>query len=550
MVLKNEYLTQNIEGVVQIQYFSASKDDEQATDSEIDKASVIILVYDVNNLECMKRLRSYWMPRIIKINDKIPIIFVGNKMDLRSSHVDNNDLESTLSPYFMEFKQVEMGLECSAKGYMNLIDVIYCAQRAVQFPISPLFDSISKQLKPEFEKALLRIFRICDADQDGFLNDNELQEFQNQVFKAELQKKHITALKEVLILECEDYDETSSLKGVNIEAFKALQKVLIQKLKQQTCWSILRHFGYDDKLLIKQNLWDDGSVKDEDLDNCKSVELSKSSWQYLHKIFECFKVPLTSKLDEGALEKIFATTENGIPWKVKYVTNYENGISLDQWIAMWQKFFSQSPKTAFKNLVYLGFQERFRDAVQIYKYKESDLLKPQNKRKVFNCYVLGTQYWPQMLDHMIQSQVEQQEKDAPERSIVKVITDQNNLKRNLIVKTDKDARVQDQQSNVQSFVKKLGVEILQDFTVQKEADQRRIKELEELLLSVVIEPSRGISTQGQEMIRKAKGSDDSWLTINSATGVASALVFIIGAGIAGLYYTGKISFSFASKSSK
>ncbi len=70
-----------------------------------------------------------------------------------------------------------MGIECSAKSYVNLIDVIYSAQRAVLFPISPLFDSLDKLLKPEYERALLRIFRICDKNNDGFLDDNELSEF-------------------------------------------------------------------------------------------------------------------------------------------------------------------------------------------------------------------------------------------------------------------------------------------------------------------------------------------------------------------------------------
>ena len=41
------------------------------TDLEIEKANVIILVYDVNNIECIKRLKSFWIPRIIKINDKV-----------------------------------------------------------------------------------------------------------------------------------------------------------------------------------------------------------------------------------------------------------------------------------------------------------------------------------------------------------------------------------------------------------------------------------------------------------------------------------------------
>jgi mitochondrial Rho GTPase 1 len=94
-------------------------------------------------------------------------------VDLRSSQHDN-DLESLLTPYFLEFKQVEMGIECSAKGYMNLIDVIYCAQRAVLFPVAPLFDSVRKELKPDYERALLRIFRICDKDKDGYLSDYEL----------------------------------------------------------------------------------------------------------------------------------------------------------------------------------------------------------------------------------------------------------------------------------------------------------------------------------------------------------------------------------------
>jgi len=29
------------------------------------------------------------MPRISKINDKVPVIFLGNKVDLRSSNSDN-----------------------------------------------------------------------------------------------------------------------------------------------------------------------------------------------------------------------------------------------------------------------------------------------------------------------------------------------------------------------------------------------------------------------------------------------------------------------------
>lgn len=49
---------------------AAAQVDDQQTDQEIEKANVVILVYDVNNLECIKRLRSNWIPRIIKLNEK------------------------------------------------------------------------------------------------------------------------------------------------------------------------------------------------------------------------------------------------------------------------------------------------------------------------------------------------------------------------------------------------------------------------------------------------------------------------------------------------
>jgi len=70
-----------------------------------------------------------------------------------------------------------MGIECSAKGYIGLIDIISCAQKAVLYPIAPLHDSLEKSLKPQFERALMRIFRICDHNNDGYLDDDELAEF-------------------------------------------------------------------------------------------------------------------------------------------------------------------------------------------------------------------------------------------------------------------------------------------------------------------------------------------------------------------------------------
>jgi mitochondrial Rho GTPase 1 len=84
---------------------SSSKLEEQNTDSQIEKADVIILVYDVNNHDCKKRLKTHWMPRISKINDKVPVIFLGNKVDLRSSNADNG-MTTMLNHTFPEYVQV------------------------------------------------------------------------------------------------------------------------------------------------------------------------------------------------------------------------------------------------------------------------------------------------------------------------------------------------------------------------------------------------------------------------------------------------------------
>lgn len=64
---------------------NSSREAEEQTDRDIEKCDVIVLVYDVNNFSIIKRLRTYWVPRILKLNDRVPIIMCGNKIDLRSS---------------------------------------------------------------------------------------------------------------------------------------------------------------------------------------------------------------------------------------------------------------------------------------------------------------------------------------------------------------------------------------------------------------------------------------------------------------------------------
>ena len=55
-----------------------------------------------------------------------------------------------------------MGLECSAYYDQNVKMVLNSAQRAILYPIGPLYDLTEKKITKKFHKALLRIFRILD----------------------------------------------------------------------------------------------------------------------------------------------------------------------------------------------------------------------------------------------------------------------------------------------------------------------------------------------------------------------------------------------------
>ena len=88
-----------------------------------------------------------------------------------------------------------------------------------------------------------------------------------------------------------------------------LQKVLILKMKQQTCWTILRYFGYDDKLQLKETLLEDNSVTPEEIERSKNIELSQDSITYLKSIYEGNKSKQTGRLEESDMERIFATME-------------------------------------------------------------------------------------------------------------------------------------------------------------------------------------------------------------------------------------------------
>ena len=139
------------------------------------------------------------------------------------------------------YKQVQMGIECSARYDRNVRKVLNSAQRAVLYPLSTLYDLTQKAIRPKFRKALLRIFRILNTELTGSLSDRDLSGLQERVFRTELSGEDIRAIKNIIQREV-DEEQTHAITE---NGFIAFQKKCIEMLKIQICWNILKHFDYN-----------------------------------------------------------------------------------------------------------------------------------------------------------------------------------------------------------------------------------------------------------------------------------------------------------------
>lgn len=64
--------------------YSAVEQNEEQLNEQIKRASVICVVYSVDDEDSLGRVSSYWMPLIRQIHPDVhcPVVLVGNKIDL------------------------------------------------------------------------------------------------------------------------------------------------------------------------------------------------------------------------------------------------------------------------------------------------------------------------------------------------------------------------------------------------------------------------------------------------------------------------------------
>lgn len=276
----------------------------------------VVLVYDLSRTETFTRLEQYWLPLLERAyNGKIPVIVAENKYDLyvaasassteATSNVANNQFHRSPSEdallqrkrqqivaMMQQFPFVRQSIKCSAKDFLRVDDVFLKAQQAVLYPFNPLYDLQRGRLSQPLQRALMRMFRMYDIDQDGFLSDDEMNRFQRQVVFLDYElvtwKKIVSRHDPTLPSPVLSPDGKFTVTG-----FLVIFDVCINQNRLEKVWEALRVFGYDDDLQLVMEeepgsiAARDGAIKGSNKKSPKvSWKLSSSARRFLVGLFQ------------------------------------------------------------------------------------------------------------------------------------------------------------------------------------------------------------------------------------------------------------------------
>ncbi|XP_055763451.1 mitochondrial Rho GTPase 1-A-like isoform X2 [Salvelinus fontinalis] len=371
-----------------VDYSEAEQTDEQLS-SEISKANVICIVYAVNNKKSIEKVTSHWIPLINENTDKdsrVPVILVGNKSDL----VEHSSME-TILPVMNQYAEIETCVECSAKNLKNISELFYYAQKAVLHPTGPLYCPEEKRMKPACIKALTRIFKISDLDNDGILNDNELNFFQRTCFNAPLASQALEDVKNVVRKNV--IDGVCDI-GLTLKGFLFLHTLFIQRGRHETTWTVLRRFGYDDDLELHQDYLFPLTLKVPP--DC-TTELNHNAYLFLQSVFDKHDKDRDCALSPEELKGLFDVFPY-MPWgpdvNNTVCTNDEGWITYQGYLSQWTLTTYLDVQRCLEYLGYLGYsiiseQESQAAAITVTRDKKIDLQKKQTQRSVFRCNIFG-----------------------------------------------------------------------------------------------------------------------------------------------------------------
>ncbi|GFP86209.1 mitochondrial rho GTPase 1 [Phtheirospermum japonicum] len=352
---------------------------------ELTRADAVVLTYACDRPETLDRLSTYWLPELRRLEVRVPVIVVGCMLDKRGDQQPVS-LEQVMSPIMQQFREIETCIECSALNHIQIPEVFYYAQKAVLHPTAPLFDQEQQVLKPRCVRALKRIFILCDHDRDGALSDAELNDFQVKCFNAPLQPSEIVGVKRVVQ---EKLREGVDDRGLTLTGFLFLHALFIEKGRLETTWTVLRKFGYNNEIRLRDDQLPPPIKRYPD----QSVELTNEAVEFLRKIFITYDVDCDGALRSAELDDLFSTAPENPFNEAPYVEAAEKtalgGLSLDGFISLWALMTLLDPIRSVESLIYIGYGGDPSTAIRVTRRKRLDRKKQQSERTVYQCFVFG-----------------------------------------------------------------------------------------------------------------------------------------------------------------
>lgn len=383
---------------------------------ELKNADVIWLVYSDHN--SYERISLYWMMMFRSLGVNLPVILCKNKCDsgYMNSLTPNSEIgahngsqkntrieDEEFIPILKEFKEVETCIKCSAKVKCNVNQAFYLCQRAIAYPLAPLFDARLGELKPSAILALKRIFILCDKDQDNYLNDEEISSLQKKCFGKSIDINELQFIKTMLMnisgpsQEYANYSLCIPGKGITKDGFLVLNKIYAEKGRHETTWGVIRAFHYTDTLTINEKVL----YPKIDISDTASVELSPLGYRFLVDLFLRYDKDNDGGLNTRELHLLFKSTP-GLPklwletnFPLSTVINGQSFVTLQGWLAQWAMTTFLDYRITTEYLVYLGFEKDARLALRITKSRKKRqrhgkfYRTPVSDRQVFNCYIVG-----------------------------------------------------------------------------------------------------------------------------------------------------------------
>jgi mitochondrial Rho GTPase 1 len=371
-------------------------------------ADTIVLVCSFDRIDSFGRVKSYWFRLFDDLALSVPIVLAVNKSDLvPPGHFD-------MSPAFIELTQdlkIDAYTKCSAKQLLHVDQVFREAQRACLFPVRPLYNAVSRKLKPKCVTALNRIFRIFDSDHDHLLNDVEFGDFHARAFGWKLDESRRTMMKAAM------QRESPALiyqDAVTFDGFLHMARRIIENREVRLLWSMLEHFDYDIDLELRLNTPPVQAIINKlakrSLD--QSCELTEDALAFLRGVFYQFDLDRDGALSNrtptssthtystwpsafglSELEEAFASSPH-IPFPPNYATvassNDQGFLDIDGWLSHWVMMAAADPVYTLHNLVYLGFDKtKLAVALRICPSKRADARQASISKHAISCVVYG-----------------------------------------------------------------------------------------------------------------------------------------------------------------